>query len=353
MKNELKKIKKEILEKIKTIKDYKELKQVEQDYLGRKGKLTFLLKKIKELSIEEKKDIGKLANEIKKEILMEFEEKKSFYNQKKKEINYDITLPGAKIPSGHLHPITIVMNELEEVFTFMGFMVLDGPELESEYYCFESLNIPSFHPARDMQDTFYIDPNFNKSSFNKKENKTEEKNLDLVMRTHTSPVQVRAMQKYGAPLRCVVPGRVFRSEATDACHDSTFYQIEGLMIDKKISVANLISVIKEIFSGIFNQKVEIRVRPGYFPFVEPGLEVDIKCTICGGVGCASCKHSGWLEMVGAGRVHPNVLRAGKIDPDKYSGFAFGLGLDRLVMMKYGIDDIRLFHSGDLRFLSQF
>lgn len=354
MKEELKKIQKEILSKIKEIKNQTELKDLESEYLGRKGKLTLILKKIKDLSEVEKKEIGQFANTIKKEVIAEINKiKKTDHSGNDLEEEYDVTLPGKKISSGHLHPITLVMNELEDIFASLGFMALDGPELESDYYCFESLNIPAHHPARDMQDTFYIDPSYAKASEGKPKKDFKQGELDLVMRTHTSPVQVRAMQKYGAPLKCIVPGRVFRSEATDACHDSTFYQLEGLMIDKNISIVNLMSVMKEVFTAVFKQEVEIRVRPGYFPFVEPGLEVDIKCTICNGSGCASCKHSGWLEMVGAGMVHPNVLEAGKIDPKKYSGFAFGIGLDRLVMMRYGINNIRLFHSGDLRFLSQF
>jgi phenylalanyl-tRNA synthetase alpha chain len=220
-------------------------------------------------------------------------------------------------------------------------MILDGPELESDFYTFEALNIQASHPARDMQDTFYID----------KKNKAGE--YDMVMRTHTSPVQIRAMRQYGAPLRCVVPGRVFRSEAIDACHEHTFNQIEGLMVGENISLANLISVLKEMLSGVLEREVKLRVRPGYFPFVEPGIEVDVNCTICGGKGCPSCKHTGWLEQLGAGMIHPNVLRHGGIDPEKYSGFAFGMGLDRLAIMKYGIDDIRNFNGGDLRFLKQF
>lgn len=208
------------------------------------------------------------------------------------------------------------------------------------------MNIPGNHPARDMQDTFYVAPGPSPAG-------AGEWRSDMVMRTHTSPVQIRAMRKYGAPLRCVVPGRVFRCEATDACHDTTFDQLEGFMIDKNISISNLISVLKEMLSGIFKQEVKIRVRPGYFPFVEPGLEVDVNCTICDGKGCPSCKHSGWLEMIGAGMIHPNVLKYGGIDSKEYSGFAFGLGLTRLAMMKYGIDDIRLFNSGDLKFLEQF
>jgi phenylalanyl-tRNA synthetase alpha chain len=256
-------------------------------------------------------------------------------------------LPGEKISEGHLHPVTQVLRELEDMFVSMGFKVLEGPELESDYYCFEALNIPKWHPSRDAQDTFYIDPK------GLKVRGERDGQPDLVMRTQTSPVQIRAMQKYGAPLRCVVPGRVFRAEATDAVHEHTFYQLEGLMVGENISVANLIAVLKEIYSGIFKQEVKLRVRPGYFPFVEPGLEIDVGCTICGGKGCPSCKMGGWLEMAGAGLVHPKVLEAGGVDPKKYSGFAFGMGIERLLIMRHGINDIRLFESGDLRFLEQF
>jgi len=342
MENKLRQLKQEALKDLAKIKDWQGLRDLEIKYLGRKGELTKILRGLADLNEQDKKSIGKLANKIKLELRGKFNEIKSVIanNTFKKEF-IDITLPGEKIARGHLHPITQVQNELEDLFSSMGFMVLDGPELESDYYNFEALNIPAHHPARDMQDTFYINK------------KNKEGEFDMVMRTHTSPVQIRAMQKYGAPLRCVVPGRVFRCEATDACHDSTFYQLEGLMIDEDISIANLIAVIQEMLSAIFKQEVKIRVRPGYFPFVEPGLEVDARCTICDGQGCPSCKHSGWSEMMGAGMVHPNVLRAGGIDPEKYSGFAFGMGIDRLVMMKYGINDIRLFHSGDLRFLEQF
>lgn len=342
MQEKLLKIKQEALEAIEKAKDSDAFKSAEAKYLGRKGELTSLLKGIADLSREEKKEIGKLANDIKKDLAVKFSQIKNIIEDKAGADDFfDVTLPGKKLKRGHLHPLTIIQNELEEMFSEMGFMALDGPELESDFFCFEALNIPESHPARDMQDTFYID----------KENKRGE--LDLVMRTHTSPVQIRAMRKYGAPLRCIVPGKVFRSEALDACHDATFNQIEGLMIGEDISMANLIAVLKEILSGIFKREVKLRVRPGYFPFVEPGIEVDVNCTICGGAGCASCKHSGWLEMIGAGMVHPKVLEYGQIDPEKYSGFAFGIGLTRLAMMKYHVDDIRHFHGGDMRFLRQF
>lgn len=349
MKERLLQLKQEILDNLGKANGLLVLRELETKYLGRKGELTKILRGISELSVEEKKHIGKLANEIKTELQNKFKETEGLLSGSANEAGFiDVTLPGKKIKQGHLHPITIIQNELEDLFLSMGFMVLDGPELESDYYNFEALNIPGNHPARDMQDTFYIEGAEGEEGKRGGEGKS-----DLVMRTHTSPVQIRAMRKYGAPLRCVVPGRVFRCEATDACHDTTFDQLEGFMIDKNISISNLISVLKEMLSGIFKQEVKIRVRPGYFPFVEPGLEVDVSCAICDGKGCPSCKHSGWLEMIGAGMIHPNVLKYGGIDSKEYSGFAFGLGLTRLAMMKYGIDDIRLFNSGDLRFLNQF
>ena len=340
MENRLKQLKEEALEKLAGVKDRTALRAWEIEYLGRKGKLREVWRGLADLAGEKKKRIGRLANEVKKELENKFKEKaKNLFASGREEDFLDVTLPGKRIERGHLHPISQLTFELEDLFLSLGFMVLDGPELESDYYNFTALNIPPFHPARDMQDTFYVSAG-------------EEKGR-LVMRTHTSPMQVRAMRKYGAPLRCVVPGRVFRNEATDAAHDTTFDQLEGLMIGEDITVANLIAVMGEMLNGIFKREVKIRVRPGYFPFVEPGLEVDVFCTICRGRGCPSCKHQGWLEMIGAGMVHPRVLEAGGINPDKFTGFAFGLGLTRLAMMKYGINDIRLFNGGDLRFLSQF
>ncbi len=340
--NELEKLKNEALGALRKAKNLEALQVLEKKYLGRKGNLTAILRGIAQLNSEDKRKIGKLSNEIKNELkekIVEF--KKIIINQNESSGFVDVSLPGAKISRGHIHPISQLVNELEELFSKMGFLVLEGPELESDYYNFTALNIPADHPARDMQDTFYVD----------KKNKQGE--YDLVMRTHTSPMQVRAMQEYGAPLRCVVPGRVFRNEATDATHDTTFDQIEGLMIGENISLANLSAVLKEVLKNLFNEDIKIRIRPGYFPFVEPGIEVDIACTICHGAKCPACKHTGWLEMIGAGMVHPEVLRYGGIDSSKYTGFAFGIGLTRLAMMKYKIDDIRLFNSGDLRFLEQF
>lgn len=341
MKEELNKIKEEALEVLGQTKTEKDLYKVEVNYLGRKGKLTQILRGLKDLEQGERKEVGELANKIKTELREKLEEKKHEIGESFETSEVDVTLPGIKKDRGHLNPMTIIQNELEDLFTSMGFMILDGPELESDYYCFEALNIPKDHPARDMQDTFYIDK------------KNEKDEYDMVMRTHTSPVQVRGMQKYGAPFRGVVPGRVFRNEAIDASHEHTFHQMEGLMVDKDISISNLVAVLKQLVNGIFGKEMDVRVRPGYFPFVEPGIELDIKCTLCEGRGCPSCKHTGWLELLPGGMVHPRVLEYGGIDPNIYSGFAFGLGLTRLVMMKYGIKDIRSFMSGDLRFLRQF
>ena len=342
MKTKLEQIKQTALDKLNKISNLDNFNALEIKYLGRKGELSQILRNISSLdSVELKKEIGQLSNTIKKELQAKFQEKLNKLQGKTSTNNIDVTLPGKKLKKGHLHPITKIQNELIDIFSSLGFMTLDGPELESDYYCFEALNFEKNHPARDMQDTFYID----------KKNKNNE--YDLVMRTHTSPVQVRAMQEYGAPLKAIVPGRVFRSEATDACHEHTFYQLEGLIIDKDISIANMIAVLEEMLKGIFGKKMKTRIRPGYFPFVEPAIELDIACTICDGDKCPSCKKSGWLELVPAGMVHPNVLKHGGIDANKYSGFAFGLGLTRLAMMKYGIDDIRLFNSGDLKFLEQF
>ena len=343
MKSNILKLKQEILEQLKKTTDILNLENLEKKYFGRKGELTLFLKEIGNLPEAERKEIGQLANEIKTEI------KEKLMETKKKlggsvgaaDNFFDVTLPGAEIKSGHLHPLTLIQRNLEKIFSSMGFMILDGPELESDFYNFEALNIPPHHPARDMQDTFYIEP------------KNKQGEYDMVLRTHTSNVQVRALQKYGAPLRGVTLGKIYRNEATDQRHEHTFYQIEGLMVDKDISIAHLMAVLQEMFKRLFAKNANVRLRPGFFSFVEPGVEVEMSCLLCAGKGCPVCKHTGWVEMLGAGLVHPNVLRAGGIDPKIYSGFAFGTGIERLTMMKYGIDDIRLFHSGDLHFLKQF
>lgn len=344
MKNELTKLKNQALSEIKAVSSLPELEQLDIKYFGRKaGILNQILRGLKDLSPKEKKDLGQYSNEVKEELTAKISERRaalsaqSLAQQLEKDF-LDTTLPGTRQAQGSLNPNTIVQNELEDIFSSMGFMILDGPELESDYYNFEALNIPEHHPARDMQDTFYV------------KSPTADK---LLLRTHTSPVQVRAMQKYGAPMKAIVPGRVFRYESLDATHENNFYQLEGLMIGENISVANLIAVMKTLLKGILKKDVKVRLRPGFFPFVEPGFELDIECLFCHGQGCSVCKQSGWVELWPCGMVHPHVLEAGNIDPRKYSGFAFGLGLTRLVMMRYGIDDIRLINSGDLRFLRQF
>ena len=308
-------------------------------FLGKKGELTALMKGMGKVPKEKRPEIGMLINEAKAAVDKAREEHLKYlaenrYDDIAEREWIDVTMPGEEPVRGHLHPISVVQRELEEIFSSMGFTVLDGPEVETEYNNFEALNIPADHPARDMQDTFW----------------TEDLNL---LRTHTSCIQVRGMSQLKPPFRLIAPGRVFRYEATDASHENTFWQMEGLMVDRSISVANLIHFMKSLLKEIFRENVRIRLRPGYFPFVEPGFELDIHCLICGGKGCSVCGNSGWVELLPCGLVNPKVLSFARIDPEIFSGFAFGLGLNRLVMMRYGIDDIRHFLSGDLRFVRQF
>jgi len=342
MEKQLQKLKTEIMESLKGLKDLKILEELEIKFLGRKGQLAMILKGLKDLGDEERKRVGKIANEIKSDIENIFSQLKTELNNIASEMGYvDVTLPGKNISRGHLNPITIVQDELEDLFISMGFMVLEGPELESDFYNFEALNIPKTHPARDMQDTFFIN----------KKNKDGE--FDLVMRTHTSPVQVRAMQEYGAPLKSIMPGKVFRCESTDVRHEHTFYQLEGLMIDKGISFSHLKGILEQIGIRLYGEGTKIRMRPKFYPFVEPGVNIEYTCFLCHGEGCRLCKKTGFLEVGGCGMVHPDVLRVGGIDPESYTGFAFGFGLNRLTMLKYGVEDIRVFNSGDLKFLEQF
>ena len=342
MKNKIKLIYDEVLNKLDEIKDMDSLKEVEIKYFSRKGKISAIMHSLKDLSLDLKKELGELANTTKRELEKKLAEKKeNLLNKLVGEKMIDVSLPGEKIKQGHLNPITIVQNELEDLFTSLGFMVLDGPELESDYYNFTALNIPPLHPARDMQDTFYVN----------EPNQSGEPNL--VMRTHTSPMQIRTMKKYGAPLKAIMPGRCFRNEATDARHDHTFYQLEGLIIGQNINFSNIKSLLELVGQKLFGQNTKLRMRPKYYPFVEPGNNGEYTCFLCGGQGCRVCKYTGWLEIVGAGLIHPEVLKAGGIDPEKYSGLAFGFGLTRLAMLKYGINDVRLFNSGDIKFLEQF
>jgi phenylalanyl-tRNA synthetase alpha chain len=316
-----------------------QLEEARVEALGRKGALAQITKDFGKLPPEERAKIGKLLNAVKQDLEVAYEEKKRRFEEAQLAERLsrewiDVTLPAPGVRPGSLHPITHLRNEIEDLFTSMGFAVLDGPEVETEEHNFDALNIPPTHPARDMQDTFWLSDGH-------------------LLRTHTSPVQVRGMRKLGPPLRMIAPGRVFRNEEVDASHEHTFYQLEGMMIDREVSVANLIYFMKTLLSSIFKRDVTVRLRPGYFPFVEPGFELDIHCLICDGVGCPVCKYSGWVELLPCGLVHPNVLRISGIDPDEWGGFAFGLGLTRLAMMRYGIDDIRQLQGGDLRFLCQF
>jgi phenylalanyl-tRNA synthetase alpha chain len=320
--------------------DLAALEALRVELLGRKGLLAEAGKSMARLQSEERAAAGKQLNAAKERLESAYESRKDEFQAQalmaKLDAEWlDLSSPPLGAASGHLHPITRIQTEIEELFVSMGFAVLDGPEVETEWNNFDALNIPPTHPARDMQDTFWLEDGH-------------------LLRTHTSPVQIRGLQTLPLPLRMIAPGRVFRNEEVDASHEHTFYQLEGMMVDRNVSVANLIYFMKTLLARIFRRDdVTVRLRPGYFPFVEPGFELDIQCMVCGGSGCAVCKQSGWVELLPCGLVHPNVLRFGGINPEEWGGFAFGLGLTRLVMMRYAIDDIRWINSGDLRFLRQF
>lgn len=342
MKDKLEKLRADFLANLDSIQDLPSLRDLELRYLSRKGELSALISGLKDLSIDIRREAGEFANVVKQELQSRFNEIKDGLEKKTDSTTYvDATIPGEKIESGHLHPLSLVRRELEDFFATLGFTVMDGPEIESEFYNFEALNVHPHHPARDMQDTFYVDV------------KNKQGEYDLTMRTQTSNTQVRAMQKYGAPLKVIMPGRVFRSEATDARHEHTFYQLEGVMIDKNINFAHMKNILEAVGQKLYGPETKLRMRPKFYPFVEPGSNGEYTCFLCQGQGCRVCKHSGWLEILGCGLIHPSVLKAGGIDPEQYSGFAFGFGLNRLAMLKYGINDVRLFNGGDLRFLKQF
>lgn len=340
------KLKQELDEKLRTVSDAMQLDQIRVEYLGKNGLITGLLKGMKDLSIEEKKTFGQEVNELKNEAANMISKKGAALKEAEilKEINsmpeFDVSSP-AKLDRGSYHPITLVQRQCEKIFKSMGFTVEDYSEIVTDYECFESLNIPKHHPARDMQDTYYLENG-------------------QLLKSQTSAAQNAIYRKYkaslindGVPIKAIFPGRCFRNEATDACHENTFFQMEGVMVNKNISISNLIFFMKTMLSEVFQKNIKVRLRPGFFPFVEPGFELDISCLICGGDGCPSCKHSGWLELCPCGMIHPEVLKAGGIDPEEYTGFAFGLGLTRLAMMKYGVKDIRDLNSGNLKSLSQF
>ena len=326
-------------EQLSSAADKEALEAIRVAFLGKKGSISELMKGLREMTPEEKREAGQFINEFKSEaesaIAAKGEEleaaalSEAIRSAKK----FNPTLPATK-EVGSYHPITLIARDVERIFTAMGFTVEDYAEVVNDYQCFESLNIPKHHPARDMQDTYYLENG-------------------QLLKTQTSAAQNFIMRKYGAPLRAIFPGRCFRNEAIDACHENTFFQMEGMMIDTDVSISNLIYFMKTMLSEVFGRDLKVRLRPGFFPFTEPGFELDISCAICDGEGCPSCKNSGWLELCPCGMIHPNVLREGGIDPEKYTGFAFGLGMTRLAMMKYGVKDIRDFNSGNLKALSQF
>jgi phenylalanyl-tRNA synthetase alpha chain len=326
-------------ERIANAASVEALEAIRVEVLGRKGKLAEISKSLGKLAPDERSRVGKTLNAAKQKLEEALEARRKQFDDAALGARLDaewidLTLPAPGPPPGSLHPVTQIRMEIEDLFVSLGFMVLDGPEVETEYHNFDALNIPADHPARDTQDTFWL----------------SDGNL---LRTHTSPVQVRGMERFPPPLRMIAPGRAFRNESVDASHEHTFYQLEGMMIDRDVSVAHLIYFMKTLLTEVFRREVTVRLRPGFFPFVEPGFELDIHCLICGGVGCPVCKQSGWVELLPCGLVNPNVLRMSGLDPEIWNGFAFGLGLTRLAMMRYGIDDIRLLQSGDLRFLQQF
>ncbi|XLQ19633.1 MAG: phenylalanine--tRNA ligase subunit alpha [Candidatus Moraniibacteriota bacterium] len=344
MKEQIQQIKDNAVEQISSADTLDAIEDIRISYLGKKSAFNEILKGLKDLSVEEKKEIGPLANETKKEIQHLIDDKKmtleSVIDEKKEWI--DVSAPGSKHAHGHLHPLSIVQRDIENIFTSMGFDIADGPDLESESYNFDAINMPDDHPGRDMQDTFWIS-----------REEGRKKGTGTVMRTQTSGVQVRYMEKHKPPFRMIVPGRVFRNEATDASHEHTFHQFEALVVGEDVSVSNFLYIAETFFSEFFGQEIKARLRPSYFPFVEPGFEFDISCTNCGGAGCSTCSRTGWIEVGGAGMVHQNVFEAAGYDRGEYQGFAWGFGLERLAMMKYKINDIRLFHGGDVRFTKQF
>lgn len=333
------------LDEVKSASDLAALNAVFRKYLGKKGEINKIFKALRD--VKAKREIGKEINLIKAEIRENLEKRKKEFAKKPKQTvqeKIDITIPGKKIKIGHLHPLTQVKREACQIFQNMGFEIADGPDIESEWYNFDALNVPIDHPAREVHDTFFV----------KQKNREKLPNTKkLIMRTHTSPAQVRFMQKHNPPLRIIVPGRCFRHEATDPSHEFQFYHLEGLMVGKDISVANFKAVVQEFLKKFFRKIVPIRLRPEYFPFTEPSFEVDMGCTVCDGQGCSVCSQTGWLEIMGAGMVHPNVFKNAGLNLKDWQGFAFGMGLDRLTMMKYKIPDVRLFHTSDLRFLNQF
>jgi len=381
MQKELEKIKKNFKTKVKRITNIQEFKTIEKNFLGKKGALKQILDLLKTLDKRERKRIGRITNQLKKEIKIDLKEaRKKITNNNLAEDtnNIDITLPGKKLSQGHIHPLTQVLTSVERVFESMGFSIFLSPEIENEFYNFDALNIPADHPARDLWDTFWLRDNQeikggkeespflpknsayqqaglaeDKKVKNKKDNGQNTKTKKLLLRTHTTAMQLRYMKDHNPPFRIITPGKCYRYEASDSTHDIQFYQLDGLVVNKEVSISNFKAIVEELFKRIFSSAIKIRIRPSYFPFVEPGFEIDIACYQCQGKNCPICKGTGWLEVMGAGMVHPEVFKNAGYNPLHWQGFAFGMGLDRLAMIKYGIADVRLFYQNDLRFLKQF
>ena len=339
MKEKLSQIKEEALRQIRESDALEKLNEVRVNILGKKGELTSVLKSMKDVAPEDRPKVGQMVNETREEIERVLEEAKSKMEAKIREAvmateTIDVTLPAKKNNVGHRHPNTIALDEVERIFVGMGYEVVEGPEVEYDYYNFEALNIPADHPAKDEQDTFYV-------------------NGDILLRTQTAPVQVREMEKGKLPIRMIAPGRVFRSDEVDATHSPSFHQIEGMVVDKNITLADLKGTLAQFAKEMFGEDTKVKFRPHHFPFTEPSAEMDMSCFKCGGTGCRFCKGSGWIEILGCGMVHPTVLKRSGIDPEVYSGFAFGIGLERITLLKYEIDDMRLLYENDVRFLKQF
>lgn len=339
MKGELEKIKAEAMQALKDVNDLQKLDEIRIKYLGKKGALTSVLRGMGSLSPEERPVIGAMANQVRAEIESAIADEharlsKEAQERKLSQEKIDVTMPGKRRQMGRLHPLTQVLDEIKDIFIGMGFRIAEGPDVELDYYNFEALNIPKNHPARDTQDTFYINDN-------------------VLLRTQTSPVQIRVMEKQKPPIRIIAPGMVYRSDTVDATHSPVFHQVEGLVVDKGITMGDLKGTLEVFARALFGEDAAVRFRPHHFQFTEPSAEMDVSCFVCGGNGCGVCKGEGWIEILGAGMVHPKVLSGCNIDPEVYSGFAFGLGLERIAMSRYDIDDLRLFYENDIRFLRQF
>ena len=337
--SKLEQIRTEAVKRLGEITEKKELEELRVSQLGKKGAITAILKQMGSLSPEERPKVGQMANKIRAELENLIKQKQAELAEAEQNLRLqaetiDVTIPGKKPEIGHTHPLSIVLDEVKEIFLGMGFDIAEGPEVEWDYYNFEALNIPKGHPARDTQDTFYITEN-------------------MLLRTQTSPVQIRTMENKKPPLRVIAPGRVYRSDAVDATHSPLFHQIEGLVVDKGVTMAQLKGTLETFAKKLYGEQTQIRLRPHHFPFTEPSCEIDVSCFKCGGKGCSMCKGEGWIEILGGGMVHPKVLKNGGVDPDVYSGFAFGIGLERLVMFRFGIDDMRLLYENNVKFLEQF